>query len=263
MDENTSPVSTPGSENSSPIHDRFSPLQSKTNKSRHEILSDGGKKHSTTSSPRSPLYEKNLSVVTPPYINRQPLQQQHRHSSSPSNKQRQQKSQQYRERRENDDDTCINHDVYQQKQHQQKQRQQYQQQQPQQQQQQRQQQQSISPHPERSNLKDDDNLPHQRTLDEETKALQQEVDALKMVLKAERQQSVWMSTWEKKMVGLIKEFKELQADVDDSVDILVEFDQVERELAVEQEKQAQVDDLMNLVPQRLFEIEELNSKLSE
>ncbi|CAO3581151.1 unnamed protein product [Absidia cylindrospora] len=260
MDENTSPVSTPGSENSSPIHDKFSPLQLKTNKLRYEIYP---MVESTTSSPRSPLYEKNLSVVTPPYINRQPLQQQHRHSSSPSNKQRQHRSQHSRERRENDDDTCVNYDVYQQKQQQQQQQNQQKHQQQHQNEHQQQHEQSISPRPEQSSLKNDDSSPHQRTLDEETKALKQEMDTLKMALKAERQHSGWLSTWEKTMMGLIKEFKELQADVDDSVDILVEFDQVQRELVVEQEKQVQVDELMNLVPQRLFEIEELKSKLSE
>lgn len=96
----------------------------------------------------------------------------------------------------------------------------------------------------------------------EIRALQQELDDLTSKLKTERQHSATLAKWEKDMTTLTHEFKEIQLDVDDMVDILVEYDQVESDLindkqTADEETQKRIDTLMNAVPERLYQIEEL------
>ncbi|ORZ25157.1 hypothetical protein BCR42DRAFT_399534 [Absidia repens] len=91
--------------------------------------------------------------------------------------------------------------------------------------------------------------------------LERQVVDLDAALKRARQKTVWMSGWENDMVQRIQHFKAIQDDVMDSVDILVEFDQVMMALDEEKQqtwmdKQAQVDQMMNHVAERLFEVEE-------
>lgn len=70
------------------------------------------------------------------------------------------------------------------------------------------------------------------------------------------------------MTALTQEFKEIQLDVDDMVDILVEYDQVEADLindkqTEDEETQKRIDILMNAVPERIYQIEELKQLLNE
>ncbi|CAO3579540.1 unnamed protein product [Absidia cylindrospora] len=91
--------------------------------------------------------------------------------------------------------------------------------------------------------------------------LEKQAADLNAALKVARQKTVWMSAWENDMVRLLRHFKNIYDDVMDSVDILVEFDQVmvaldEEKQQARMDKQAQVDQMMNRVAERLFEVEE-------
>ncbi|KAI8337265.1 hypothetical protein BC941DRAFT_48704 [Chlamydoabsidia padenii] len=232
MDENSSPVSTPSSTNSSPIHhtsyDLISPLQAKTNKARYEVLSDT-KKHSTTiSSPvRSPLSDKNASTIISPHQHKQrPLSPVTKHSPTltkqPSTK------------RTTDSTTSDKPFI-------------------------------KSPSPSPSSCSSSSS--HDQLQITEIQTLQQELDSWTAKVRMERQRSAAMLTWEKTMTDLIQQYKKIQLELDDTVDILVDYEKVSADLAKDealvQEKQRQVDLLMNLVPERIFKIQELKQQLGQ
>ncbi|KAI8081299.1 uncharacterized protein BX664DRAFT_340077 [Halteromyces radiatus] len=264
MNENTSPVSTPSSGKLSlPL------LKSKTNLSRSDATSDGklddNKKSSLTASPvRSPLRDKNSSVITLP-IRQSPsskeiqyhtspatIHQQHHRHTSPS-KQQQVKVQdlegiQHRRRR-NLYDT-----------------------------QQRSPSNKPSPteviftpkplSPTKSwNLTERILAKEEKSLEARVQHQQKELDTLNTTLNAERQKTADVRKWMMDMVQLVQKFKEIQCDMDESVDMLVEFDNTMDELIKEQQqdmaRQLEIDRLMNLIPEKLVEIEELKTHMKK
>ncbi|CAO3653711.1 unnamed protein product [Cunninghamella echinulata] len=107
----------------------------------------------------------------------------------------------------------------------------------------------------------------QKELEIKLKKANQEKEELVIALKQEKEKTLVLKTWFEKATALIQQIKTIDEDIDDSIDIVKEYESIMEELEVERQqdrlKQDEIDHLMNLIPEKMMEVEELKSSLSK
>ncbi|KAI9303586.1 hypothetical protein BJ944DRAFT_99921 [Cunninghamella echinulata] len=107
----------------------------------------------------------------------------------------------------------------------------------------------------------------QKELEIKLKKANQEKEKLVIALKQEKEKTLVLKTWFEKATLLIQQIKTIDEDIDDSIDIVKEYESIMEELEVEMQqdklKQDEIDHLMNLIPEKMMEVEELKSSLGK
>ncbi|CAO3649648.1 unnamed protein product [Cunninghamella blakesleeana] len=300
MDENSSPVSTPKSEHSSPLH---------------PSLKNTNIKKSISSPKRSPLQDKNSTTVTLPKNHiktASPKLQQQKHSTSPSRRSQQQipfltKQQQQQQKKSKSTQLLLSPTNIKSKNHHQYQQHPYvsdiQLLYPDQL--------SNSPirhrHQEEKDLliisssssstndnnnnnkenEDDSQIiktpiisstnkgrnlthqlykEHQKELENKLKEANKEKESLMNALKKEKGKTSMLKSWCDQAVTLLDQLMNLEKDINDDIDIIKDYEALiadtETEMQQEKKIQDEIDHLMNLIPEKMLEIEDLKDSLN-